>query len=164
MKPKEKTVLEIDKFALDIECMRQPMLYMEWSEKLSEALNQRDEAKNDLLVTQARIGQEIRQNPPKFGIDKLTEAALNEALISNENMGVVKSRLSELEYDVNILKGMKEALEQKKSMIEALVKLFISGYWAEPKVKQEGFEKLAQREVDGLSKSFKERIETRKRK
>ncbi len=149
--------LEIDKYALDAECMDQPRRFIHWAELLAEATAMKDRSDQALEVTKAQVEQEVRINPEAFGIDKVTEAAIKSHTTTHPKVIKAYEEWVQAKYQVNILFAAKEALEQRKSMLENLVKLFLSGYWSDPKIKGEAKEVLS-KEADneqkrGLDKS-----------
>ena len=129
--------LEIDKYALDLECIDQPRKFLRWAEALAEATAEKDRADQKLEVTKAQIEQEVRANPEGSGIEKVTEATIKSFVTTSPKVAVAQDRWIEAKHRVNILFAAKEALEQRKSMLENLVKLFLSGYWSDPKIKSE---------------------------
>jgi hypothetical protein len=128
--------LEIDKYALDTECLDQPRRFMVWSEQLATASAERDRTEQQRKIIEAQVEQKIRGNPDAYG-GKLTEAGIKSHITINSE--VIDAQKAEIDasYRVNVLLSAKQAFEQRRSMLENLVKLFLSGYWAEPKIKEE---------------------------
>lgn len=146
--------LEIDKFALDAECLDQARRFMVWSEQLANAMADRDHTEQKLKVTEAQVEQNIRNNPP---VEKLTEAGVKSLIILNEGVKKIHEEFIEASHKANIMLAAKQAMEQRRSMLENLVKLYLSGYWADPKIKAEDGDKMTQastnREQQALEKS-----------
>lgn len=134
--------LKIDKFSLDAECIDQPRKFMKWASLLADAMKERDETKQSLNLIRTEISLKARSNPSMFGIDKVTEASIQAAVDSDGNVTKTSDRLIQTQYNVNVLGAAKEAMEQRRSMLENLIKLFLSGYWAEPRVPKQDQEDL----------------------
>ena len=125
--------LKINKLALDEEWLRQPSLYHEWSENHSQALLERDKAKQQLDLMKSELDLEIRKNPAAFGIDKPTENAISNVIIVSDRYQKDLEAVQKSQYDVNVIAGAVEALSHKKSALDNLTRLFLSGYWSEGK-------------------------------
>jgi len=126
--------LRIDPNLLDVECLRQPELFMEWAERATEAHADIERAKLRMDVKKATIDKEVREDPGKFGLSKVTEAAVQSAVLSSEeyrekNLDYIKamSNAKLLDYAVR-------AFDQRKSMLNNLITLHGQQYFAGPKV------------------------------
>ena len=126
--------LEIDKDNLDFACLDQPRRFMKWSVEYAEAIRIRDEAKRSASVIKANTNLDIRTRPSEYGIEKATEGSINAALESNEEVNKAEKEISDAQYAVNIYSAAKEALDQRRSMLERLVALYISGYYSQVKL------------------------------
>jgi len=151
--------LEIDKYALDAECVDQPRKFMKWSENLADAMAELDRADQRLDVTKAGVEQDVRKDPDKYFIEKVTEAAIKVAVTLDQTTKDAHEDWVQAKHKVGILMAARGAMEQRRSMLENLVKLFLSGYWADPKVKPEHKEAMAKESFENqksaLSKSPK---------
>lgn len=132
-----KEDLEIDKYSLDSECVGQPQKFMAWSEKMAEATAERDRADQNLEVVKAQVEQAVRKDPDAFGLDKVTEGSIKSAVTIHPEVQEANERWIQAKYNASILMSAKDAMEQRRSMLEILIKLFLSGYWADPKVPRE---------------------------
>lgn len=158
--------LKIDKYALDTECLDQSRRFAQWSENLANALTERDRADQKIKIIEAQVEQDIRIRPQNYiGTDgKLTEAGVRSLVLLNEEVRLAREEHIDAVHKVNIMTTAKQAFEQRRSMIENLVKLYLSGYWADPKIKKEDDHSLGQistdKEIEALSKSS--RLQKRK--
>ncbi len=123
--------LKIDKFSLDEEWLRQPMLIYQWSKDYAEALAVRDKTKQLVELIKAESDLAIRKNPERFGLEKATDKAVENAIITVPEYQEALKQHQQAMYDVNILSGGIEAINHKKSALDNLTRLFLSGYWAE---------------------------------
>lgn len=151
--------IEIDKYSLDTECIDQPRKFMKWASLLADALKERDEAKQFLKVTETKISLEIRSDPKSFGLDKITESAVESVVINQKQVVEAGQRLIDAQYNVNILSAAKEAQEQRRSMLENLIKLFLSGYWAEPRIPQKEREEVTSVSTNEQKRELKKRMD-----
>lgn len=136
--------LEIDKYSLDTECMDQARKFAKWARLLADAIKEKD-------MLKSRLSLNIRTNPEVYGLGKTTESGVQSAIESDKEY--IQAR-----YNVNVLTGAKDAMEQRKSMIEYLIKLFLSGYWAEPKIPQKEMEEIASISTEEQKQELRKRM------
>lgn len=136
--------LRIDKDNLDVECIDQPRRFMKWSIKFAEAMRGRDEAKRNVSITRSNLSLDIRSRPDAYGIAKATEAAVNDTLEGIDDIKEAEKEVSNAQYVVNIFSAAKEAFDQRKSMLEKIVALYLAGYYSQPKLDTEQVGKLAE--------------------
>ena len=129
-----KQDVEIDPENLDREWVRQASLFGRYCELLADAHRQLDLKKEKLVMVDAKLGLEIRTNPNKYGLDKVTEAGVNSILVLQEEHKELEKELIDLRYDVEVLTGAVRSLDQKKSALENLVRLHGQNYFAGPEV------------------------------
>lgn len=130
--------LKIDKYSLDNEWLKLPMLYYEWSTIYSQAVLERDKEKQRLELVKTEIESRIRKEPSRYGIKKGTEGEINSCVISSEEYQKALERYQNSVYNLNIISGALEALGAKKSALENVTKLFLSGYYIKNVVPNEG--------------------------
>lgn len=148
--------LEIDKDNLDIECIDQARRFMKWSVTYAESIRTRDEAKRKASIVRSNINLDVRSRPEEYGLTKTTESTIEAVVNSHEEVNTAETAVSDAQYAVNIFSAAKEALDQRRAMLERLVSLYISGYYAQPRLGTEEVGKLAddatQVQKDALSK------------
>lgn len=156
--------IAIDKSQLDYEWLRQSLLYFKYSELYANAIFERDKAKERLEVVKAKIDLDIRKSPEEYGISRITEGAIASAITLDEEYVEAKNDYLNAVKEVNILAGVKGALEHKKSALETLAKLYLSGYWGEAKIPAEArtkYSKDDERQTEALKRN--NRLKTRTR-
>ena len=126
-----KNRVSIDEFALERELREQPLLYLEIAEIASQLKADSKQAKAELDLVKAKAGAEIRENPDKFGIAKVTEAAITAAITTHKSVVEAGTRLLDLEADADIFSSILSAAEQRKSMLRDLVSLYIHKYYSD---------------------------------
>ena len=128
----------LDQHALDVEWLRQASLFQKYSIVYANASADRDEAKEKLLRTDAEIDLEVRTDYQSFGFDsKPTEPAIKAAVLLDDRHIKAVAEFNEASRNASILQGAKTALEHKKAALERLSSLYLSGYWADPRVTKE---------------------------
>jgi hypothetical protein len=143
-----KKDLQIDKYQLDNAWISQPLLFCEWAEKAVEASFERDKAKEQLELTRAELDGKIRSNPSDYGLEKVTESAVSNAIIQDPIYKKANSYFLESVKNAKILDVARESFDHKKKSLEKLTDLFLAGYWAEPKIKTEIKEDFGQKETE----------------
>ena len=130
----------IDKYALDDEWRMQPKLYFKWAEMSAKASLLVDRVKDALEVRKAQIDKAVRANPREFGIEKVTNEALNNVAILDAEYRKLTEELIKLRYEENMFEAAVKAMEHKKQALENLVKLFLNSYYAEPSIPKQAKE------------------------
>ena len=125
--------LEIDLSNLHEEWLRQPMLYSQYAEASAEALRQKDLAKNKLEVVKAQLDLAIRSDPAKFELGKITEAAITNTILLQEEYQEVYREYIQAKYEFDILCGVVKSFDQRKTALENEVRLWGAQYFAGPK-------------------------------
>ncbi len=126
--------LKIDQNNLHREWESQPMLFMKWAEASVQAQFERDEAKSRLDVCRAKLDGEIRANPGNYGIEKITEAAIQSAITLHKDYSTANSNYINSVQSAKILDAAREAFDHKKKALEKITDLYISGYYSAPNV------------------------------
>lgn len=159
---KEITEIEqdlfIDKNNLDFECIDQPKRFLKWSQKMSQAIKERDQSKRAMVVTRAVRNSDIRFRPSEYGVEKVTEGSIAATLENQGDVQAAEQLIIDNQYAVNIFTGAKEAFEQRKSMLEKLVNLYISGYYSRPKTEGEGMSQITDIGTEEIKTALRLRI------
>ena len=135
---------QIDKLALDYEWLRQSTLYHKYSTAYANAVFERDKAKERLELVRAELDSEIRKYPEDFGLTKVTEPAVASAIVQDERYQEAKNEYLDTVREMNIVAGAKTAMEHKKTALEVMAKLYLSGYWGEAKIPSEARKKYSE--------------------
>jgi hypothetical protein len=148
--------IEVDN--LGFELMDQPKRFMKWGRKYAEAIKEMGLAKRESSVTRSNINQDIRLRPEAYGLAKVTEAAIASTLESVEDVDKAEKNMIGHQFSVNIFSAAKEAFDQRKSMLEKVVQLYIDGYWSQPRIPSESVKKIADEGTAALKAQLKQRI------
>lgn len=147
----------IDERSLDVECLEQASLMVKYSQKLAEARMERDLAKEALDLLRAEIDLNIRDDPEAFNLTKVTEAAITNRILQEEDYQDAQRTYNNANYEVNLLQGVVSAIEQRKSMLEKLVQLHGQQYFAGPAIPHNISEVRQQRKAEAeesIGKAF----------
>jgi len=126
--------LKIDKFSLEEALLNQAELYAKWTAKWAEAVKNKARAKEDLDVTDSELTQKARKNWEILGFHKFPTDGMVTAWIPDQDEHKEKQLfLTEATYDANILDGVKWAFEHRSRALSDLVRLYLSGYYADEK-------------------------------
>lgn len=157
--------LQIQKYKLDEEWLRQPALFQKYSEQLVEAELLRDRLLENLNITKSEVDQKIRLNPKKYGWTSETKSP-TEGFISTQVSLDTKVREAQKQYldakkDAAVIKTYVEALQHKKSALENCVKLWLYGYWSDPKAPRGEREVLEDNRSETARKMLQESMRDR---
>ena len=122
---------KLNRFALELEAERQTSLVAHWGEVLANAKQERDKAELDLDVLKAQKGNHYRAT-----LAKATADAVKDAVQSDPEVIQAQQNWNDAQHLVDITYSAVNAIDQKKSMIETLAKLYLSNYYNKPNDKQ----------------------------
>lgn len=129
--PIDSSTLEIDPFALDRECIRQPRLFFAAAEIVAQKRAYADEAKSGMDLVAADLDARIRAKPEKFGIEKVTEGAINKSIQATDEYIDARKAHAKARYEADVAQALVTALEHKKSMLGHLVALQGQNYFSD---------------------------------
>lgn len=142
----------IDDTALDVECLHQPQLMMRYSRALADAKREVTRLKEQLDIVRAELDKKVRTDPDKYGLDKITESVVTNTIMLDTQYQAAVDDLRDAQYEVNMLIGAVDSVQQRKDMLEALIKLHGQQYFAGPKMPRdlsfEARQRYRQREAD----------------
>ena len=126
--------MEIIPDALDVECTDQPSLVMKYARIAADADMVADLAKDKLDLVKAELDNTIRTKPEKFGLEKLTEAVVQNTILTQDKYKEAMANYLEAKHEARIVSGATRAVDHRKSMLESLVKLHGQQYFAGPNI------------------------------
>ena len=89
-----------------------------------------DEYKRRLELMEARVDGEVRQDPIRFNIAKITESAVSAAIEQVPEIQTLKQQIIEAKHANDIAYATMNALETKRKSLESLVQLQNIAYFA----------------------------------
>ncbi len=138
----------LDQHNLDVEWVRQAKLFYIHAMRLASARQDHELAKSRREVVEAELDRDIRLQPKKFDLEKVTEAAVAKAIVLHDRYQLANVEVIRAKYKVDMLEAAVHGLEHKKKGLEKMVDLFLSNYWAEPKGSLQGRDKVKEMQRD----------------
>jgi hypothetical protein len=127
---------EIDIMRLDQEWIRQPKYFHEFATQEADAQKEMDEAKSALDLVRADVDKAVRLNPESFGIAKVTENAIQSAILQAKEYQEANQDLIEAKHKVALLGAAVKALDHRKKALENLVALHGRDYFSTPMTRE----------------------------
>lgn len=124
----------IDPNELDVEVTRQCDVFFKWAERHISATMLVEKKEYEFAVLEARLELECRDDPEKFGINNLTEAAVKAAIKASPRYTKAKEEILLLRTEGMLLAKAVAAIEMKKRMLDNLITLHGQEYFAGPAV------------------------------
>lgn len=124
--------ISINPDALDVEWVKQAQTFFKYAQLAAQARDRMDRQKDALDVIMAGLGLKIRTNPASYGLEKITEAGVQAAIILNKEYTAANDTLNQLKYEYEVLSAAVRSLDQKKTALENLVRLQGQSYFAGP--------------------------------
>jgi len=125
-------LLSIDINELDSEWVRQPRIFEKICRMSSRAKREVEHCKNVLEALKAEKASIIRKNPGKHGLLKITDKAIEAAILEDKEYLSAVTRAMDAKYQSDVLTGAVRALEHKKDSLEYLTRLYLSNYFIGP--------------------------------
>lgn len=122
----------IDQNNLDDEWLGQASLYFEYAANQADARGEVEQIKNRLEVLKADIGKAVRDDPKKFGLEKVTERAVDEVIALHPGVQGDQELLVRANHKVEIIGAAVRALDHRRKALEKLVELFLANYFSKP--------------------------------
>lgn len=129
---------EIDIYALDSECVKQPELCRTYGRTLANAQKALKEAESAFEVYKAKIADKIRDQPQKFNMGKTTVTAVQDIMRSQPKYTEYKNAVADAEHEVALAWADVHSINHKKDMLSDLVKLHGQQYFSEVPVTESG--------------------------
>jgi hypothetical protein len=113
---------------LDDEVIRQPMLFYEVSDQLTDALAERDASKEELAATDAELDNSWRRKLAKNKERVTDKVILSHVTTSSEHEKAFETYLR-AKTRADKLLALKEAFQQRSYMLRDLVALYSANYY-----------------------------------
>ena len=146
--------IAIDKFKLDIEWEHQPTLFAYYARKNAEAIAERDRVWQNIKVVKAELMAKILNFHKEQGSKKPTDVAIDAEIRNSDEHKDASENLIDANENVALTDAAKWAIQQKRDALENMVKLFLAGYWADPKIPPEAKEQADQKTTRKLKRSL----------
>jgi len=126
--------IRIDETALDVEWLEQATLMIKYAKHAAVMRQRLDLAKELLDLVRAELDKEIRSNPERFDIDKITETVVQNTIIQQDRFKKANENLINTKFETDIAQSAVRAMDARKDALENLVRLHGQQYFAGPKV------------------------------
>jgi len=151
---------KIDPSQLDIEWLEQSRLTLMYTKHQAQKQKEEDQAKEKLEYVDAELDKEIRSDPEKFEIFKITEGVVRNTILLDKEHQETNAKYLDARFENNTAKGAVRAIDTKKVALENLVKLNGQQYFAGPRsprdISQEWEKHERQKRADTkVGKSFR---------
>lgn len=124
----------LDKHNLDSEWVKQIQVVDEKGRELATARRDLRVAETKSKVMVAELKRKVRHSPEIYGLEKVTEGALDECITTDPACQHMTKEINELEYKVNLLQVAMQTLENRKKAIPDMVTLFMADYFSSPRL------------------------------
>lgn len=121
---------KIDKYALDEEWERITDDVETVTAKLAKMKQRAADAKAEFERVTAVQTLKARSEPDKFGLDKVTDASVEAAVVASEPYQEAQKALNKARFRVDQLQGDVDTLSTKKKALEDLVQLHFQSYFS----------------------------------
>ncbi|KAH0545501.1 hypothetical protein GP486_008443, partial [Trichoglossum hirsutum] len=132
--PPAKTLHTIDKTALDDEVIRQPVLFYTVSELLTDAIAERDTAKEALASVDAELNGQWRKKLAKQ-VARVTDSLLESCVTTSVEHEEAFKVYLDSKTKADKLFALKEAFQQRSYMLRDLVSLYSTNYYEDASLK-----------------------------
>lgn len=123
-----------DESALDVEWLEQSALTLKYGMNCAKARDIMDRSKEKLELVRAELDAKIRKHPERYDIQKLTEAVVQNSIITNTYYQDTMEAYLQAKNDYEMARVALNAIETKKAALENLVRLHGMNYFAGPAV------------------------------
>jgi hypothetical protein len=151
---KTESLIAIDPDRLDEEWVGQPALFYRYAARLANAKRMVDEMKAEMTVVEADLARKIRTDPGSYGVEKITESAVREALVLQPDYTTANEAVIEARHAAELYGAAVTALDHRKKALENLVYLHGQSYFATPQPR-EGDQDAVERVKD---RAFQRRV------
>lgn len=153
----ELSDLSIDLCRLEEECISNPVMMREWSDKLADAKREAAHVEAQLKLTYAELMKKIRQRPDAYGVDKVTEESVKAAILCHDDHKIAVAAVIDADHAVDILKGMTESIHERGKQLTNACALHGQQYWSRPRADQETQEGIRTSTMSGTGRAPKKK-------
>lgn len=139
--------IRIDDTALDVEWLEQPSLMFKYAKHSAFCAAKMETLKQQLDLIKAALDKRIRATPEKFEIEKITEAAVSNTILSQPEYQEIEEQYREARHDYEIARAAVNAITTRKDALENLVRLHGMQYFAGPKMPRNLTQERQEREL-----------------
>lgn len=123
--------LEIDIYSLEKECATNPQELYDAGMAYAEANYAYAAAKMERELMEAETNQNVRADPKKYKLEKITENAISNTVTTDKNVIKAKNKEMAAYYEMEKARAMRDAVSQKASLLKQEVTLWVTNYYAD---------------------------------
>jgi len=121
--------LSIDPDSLEQECVMQPLLFCQIGELAAEARSDAKKAKEHVEYVKAKLKGDMRTNPKTYGLDKVTDKAVEAAVQAHPDTQEALRDYIESNKAADAMSILQTSAEQRRAMLKNLVELIVHHYY-----------------------------------
>lgn len=129
----ENSIAHIDRYRLERDWEVQADFVKEWGDEKAEAEYKVNVLEAKLKLVSAQLSAEIRKNPGRYDIQKITEPLVESTILLQRKYRRTLSRLNKARRDLNYAKGALKALDHKRDALENLQKGDMQSFFGSPR-------------------------------
>jgi len=152
---------KVDIYNLHVENQLHPALVEKWGTRLVNAKDAKRRLSRQLDLKYSEVELQIRQDPEGHGWNesgkKPTEAFIKSTVIAHDGYNKIYNDLLKAEHDLDVFTIATNVINDKRASIEGEIKLFLSGYYADPKVPKEFKEEERKEQSNDQKRKLNER-------
>ena len=145
--------LFIDDTSLDIEWLEQPSKMLKYTTIQAKAKKEVDRLNEKLAVCKAKLDKEIRDDPDKFDLPKVTEPLIFSTIVVQKKYRAIVAELIEAKYEKEMAVGAVSSMDHKKIALENLSRLVGINYFAGPRTPRDLPKEVSKRQAQDRSDS-----------
>lgn len=130
--------------ALHQDAEGQAQLAFRAGELAAELKAEAKRARLALEQAEADADREVRGTPASFGLDKITESAVRNAVVSHTRVRAAEASAIEVEKDADLAQSLANAYEHRRSMLKLEVDLYLGNYYGDPEARERDMRRPAQ--------------------
>lgn len=139
---------KIDPYDLQKEWLTQVKIFRKHGHMLADAKEDLERAEAKKKVVWAELDRDVRANPANYLLTgKITEAVVENTIILQPSYQKAVESYIAAKHRVDISQVDVETLRQKKDALEAAVKMLLSEFWSEPRVKGDAGQEIKNMEL-----------------
>lgn len=146
---------DVDRNRLDEEWATFPKTYYEYAEKLADARAAHERAKTEEEIVEAELDRRIRMMPEKYGLEKVTEPAVEKTIILQTRFQDARRARIDAKHKLDVIQAAVDTLDAKKYGLQDLTKLQLNAYYANAQPKDPEVRRFAGRAEE--DRAFRQR-------
>jgi hypothetical protein len=124
-----RSKVQIDRHKLDNCIEEQPQSFLEVADQYAYAKDAHDSAKDALTQTDARLASEIRR-ACETASERATKDLVDDRVVQHKEHKAAVEAVNRARLQMDLWGGLKEAMQQRKSMLSEMVSLYLAAYFS----------------------------------